>query len=126
METIEALFSVKHLLFVVAELIVALTTVCVFISKIKKKISEPITELKNEVSELRKELKDLKETEVKSLEKHEYDTWISMLRLIICTDEMPLSERIAAGNIYVNQEHKNGEVKCRYEQLLEQYKKEVL
>ena len=122
----ETLLSFKHLLLLGVELIAAFTTIWAFASKLKKKVTEPITALKDEVTELRKEIKELKEKDVKPLKKHEYDTWVSMLRLIICSDEMPISERLAAGEIYVNQEHLNGEVKCRYEKLREQYKDEVL
>ena len=100
-----------------AEIIAAITTIAVFAKKLSKKITQPLDDIKKEVLNLRQE--------VKTLKKHEYDTWIDQLRIIICSEEMPISERIAAGDIYVNQEHKNGAVKCRYEQLLKQYSEEV-
>jgi hypothetical protein len=40
------------------------------------------------------------------------------------TPEMPLSERIAAGDIYVNELHKNGGVKQKYNELLARFKEE--
>jgi hypothetical protein len=40
------------------------------------------------------------------------------------TPEMPLSERISAGDIYVNQLHGNGGVKQRYLELLQRFSKE--
>ena len=106
-----------QVVILVAEVITAVTTIIVFVAKLSKKVTQPLTDIKNEMLNLSKE--------VKTLKRHEYDTWIDQLRIIICSEEMPISERINAGDIYVNQEHKNGAVKCRYEQLLEQYKKEV-
>ena len=106
-----------QVVILIAEIVTAITTITVFLRKLTKKVTQPLTDIKNEVQNLREEVKILK--------KHEYDTWIDQLRIIICSEEMPISERLAAGDIYVNQELKNGAVKCRYEQLLKQYAKEV-
>jgi hypothetical protein len=40
------------------------------------------------------------------------------------TPEMPLSERIAAGDIYVNKLNGNGGVKKKYEELLNRFSEE--
>ena len=40
------------------------------------------------------------------------------------TPEMPLSERIAAGDVYVNKLHRNGGVKKKYEELLNRFSEE--
>lgn len=106
-----------QVVMLIGELFIMITTIAVTVKKISKKVTQPLTDIKNEVQNLREE--------VKTLKKHEYDTWIDQLRIIICSEEMPISERLAAGDIYVNQELKNGAVKCRYEQLLKQYAKEV-
>lgn len=48
---------------------------------------------------------------------------LNILRLTIMSSEMPLSERIAAGDIYVKNGG-NGAVHAKYEELLEEYKQE--
>ena len=39
---------------------------------------------------------------VKQKDKHDIEQYVQILRLVIMTPEMPLSERIAAGDTYVN------------------------
>ena len=51
---------------------------------------------------------------------HSLDNYLSIKRLTIMSHEMPLSERIAAGDKYINYGG-NGEVKHKYEELLEIY-----
>lgn len=55
---------------------------------------------------------------------HDIEQYTQILRLVIVTPEMPLSERIAAGDIYVNQLNKNGKVKQKYNELLNIYQNE--
>lgn len=61
---------------------------------------------------------------VKKKDKHDIDQYVQILRLVIMSPEMPLSERIAAGDTYVNELKKNGAVKQKYKELLERFKKE--
>lgn len=61
---------------------------------------------------------------IKKKDKHDETQYCDILRLIIMTPEMPLSERIAAGDIYVNQLHKNGGVKQKYLELLQRFSEE--
>ena len=51
---------------------------------------------------------------VEQKDKHDIEQYSQILRLVIMTPEMPLSERIAAGDIYVNELHRNGAVKQKY------------
>ena len=51
---------------------------------------------------------------VKQKDKHDIEQYVQILRLVIMTPEMPLSERISAGDIYVNELNKNGAVKQKY------------
>lgn len=51
------------------------------------------------------------------IEKHQTEDYIAMLRLTIMSEEMPLEERIAAGDKYIELGG-NGAVKHKYEQLL--------
>ena len=55
---------------------------------------------------------------------HSLDNYLSIKRLTIMSHEMPLSERIAAGEKYIKYGG-NGEVKHKYEELLEMLPKEV-
>ena len=59
-------------------------------------------------------------------DRHDIEHYKAILRLVIMTPEMPLSERIAAGDIYVNKLNGNGAVKQKYNELLgrlqEEYK----
>ncbi len=52
---------------------------------------------------------------------HSLDNYLSIKRLTIMSHEMPLSERITAGEKYIKYGG-NGEVKLKYNELLEIYK----
>lgn len=63
---------------------------------------------------------------VKQKDKHDIEQYVQILRLVIMTPEMPLTERIAAGDTYVNELHRNGAVKQKYNELLQKFKNEHL
>lgn len=63
---------------------------------------------------------------VKQKDKHDIEQYVQILRLVIMTPEMPLSERIAAGDTYVNKLDRNGAVKQKYNELLQRFKTEHL
>lgn len=63
---------------------------------------------------------------VKQKDKHDIEQYVQILRLVIMTPEMPLCERIAAGDTYVNELHRNGAVKQKYNELLQRFKTEHL
>lgn len=50
-------------------------------------------------------------------DKHDRENYLAILRLNIISEEMPLSERVAAGDKYIKL-NGNGEVKVKYEKLL--------
>lgn len=54
---------------------------------------------------------------VEEQSEHSLDNYLSIKRLTIMSHEMPLSERIAAGEKYIKYGG-NGEVKHKYEELL--------
>lgn len=54
---------------------------------------------------------------------HSLDNYLSIKRLTIMSHEMPLSERIAAGEKYIKYGG-NGEVKAKYNELMELLPKE--
>ena len=60
---------------------------------------------------------------VEETSEHELDNYLSIKRLTIMSHEMPLTERIAAGEKYIKYGG-NGEVKHKYEELLNQLPKE--
>lgn len=84
----------------IAEIIGAITVIIVAIRKIFK----PLKELLQKID---------------TLERHQRETYLTTLRLTICSEEIPLEERIAAGDKYVNSGG-NGAVKKKYESLIEQ------
>lgn len=55
---------------------------------------------------------------------HDIENYKAILRLTVMMPEMPLSERIEAGDIYVNQLHGNGGVKQKYKELLGKFAEE--
>lgn len=57
-------------------------------------------------------------------DKHDRENYKAILRLVIMTPEMPLSERIEAGDIYVNTLKGNGGVKQKYNELLARFAEE--
>ena len=63
---------------------------------------------------------------VKQKDKHDIEQYVQILRLVIMTPEMPLSERISAGDTYVNELRRNGAVKQKYNELLQRFKNEHL
>ncbi len=61
--------------------------------------------------------------QVDKIDRHETENYLSTLRLTICSEEIPLEERIAAGDKYIKLGG-NGAVKHKYEQLIEQLDKQ--
>lgn len=61
---------------------------------------------------------------IEKKDKHDVEQYKDILRIKIMMPEMPLSERIAAGDIYVNQLHENGGVKQKYLELLQKFSEE--
>jgi hypothetical protein len=62
------------------------------------------------------------EQKVDKLVEHDEDQYLSILRLTIMSEEMPISERIIAGDKYVKKGG-NGEVKKYYQKLLAEHTK---
>jgi D-alanyl-lipoteichoic acid acyltransferase DltB (MBOAT superfamily) len=62
------------------------------------------------------------EEKVDTLVEHDEDQYLSILRLTIMSEEMPISERIIAGAKYVKKGG-NGDVKKYYQKMLEEHTK---
>ena len=65
---------------------------------------------------IRKIIKPLKELlkKIDTIDRHQRENYLMTLRLTICSEEIPLEERLAAGDKYVNLGG-NGAVKHKYE-----------
>ena len=62
------------------------------------------------------------EEKVDRLVEHDEDQYLSILRLTIMSEEMPISERMIAGDKYVKKGG-NGDVKSYYKKLIEEHTK---
>ena len=75
------------------------------VTLLAKKVGKPIVELLHEI---------------KTLVDHDREQYIAILRLTIMSRDMPISERIIAGQKYIELGG-NGDVKKYYEQLLKEH-----
>lgn len=62
------------------------------------------------------------EERIKRLEGYTHNDYMSTLRLTVMSEEMPLEERLAAGEKYVR-EGGNGAIKAKYHILVEEYQR---
>lgn len=62
------------------------------------------------------------EEKVDMLVEHDRDQYLSILRLTIMSEEMPISERIIAGDKYIKRGG-NGDVKKYYQQMIAEHTK---
>ena len=69
----------------------------------------------------KKSIKNL-EAKVDKLVEHDKEQYLSLLRLTIMSDGMPISERIIAGDRYLKMGG-NGDVKIYYQQLIQDHTK---
>ena len=60
------------------------------------------------------------EQRIKRLESYTHNDYMSALRLTVMSEEMPIEERLAAGEKYV-QEGGNGAIKAKYQLLIREY-----
>lgn len=88
----------------IAAVCAAVTTVTAFFGKIFKMTSRTFEE-------------------VKKLKEHTLQNYMSTLRLTIISEEMPVEERLNAGEKYISLGG-NGAIKCRYQQLQKEYLKD--
>ena len=63
-------------------------------------------------------------TKIEAVEQHCLENYITDLKLIIMSEEMPLGERLRAGEKYVAL-GQNGEIKAKYKLLQQEYEKEA-
>ena len=96
----------------------AITTVGVFVVGIYKvmKVVSAMEEKLDDIPIIKQELNTLKE-DIKEVKDELEDNSIETCRLVITNEQMPLEERIKAGQKYVEKYHANGGVKLLYEEL---------
>lgn len=61
------------------------------------------------------------EKRIRRLEHNTHNDYMNTLRLTVMSEEMPMEERLAAGEKYV-QEGGNGAIKAKYQMLVEEYR----
>ena len=91
---------------IIADICQYLTIIVGFVAILKKAVA-PLKNINERISKL---------------EKYEHDNYMNTLRLTIMSDEMPLEERLNAGDKYV-QNGGNGAVKAQYRLLEDQYER---
>lgn len=60
---------------------------------------------------------------IETVEQHCFENYLTDLKLIIMSEEMPIGERLQAGEKYVSL-GQNGEIKAKYRVLLKEYEEE--
>ena len=79
-----------------------------------RKAIKPFTSAQKQISEI--------SSDVKTLIQHDRDQYLSILRLTLMSPEIPISERIIAGDKYLK-EGGNGDCKHYYFELLKEHTK---
>lgn len=103
--------QIYETLLLIAGVATALTTISVFIGKIVKKAKKCINFFKG------------LQTQIDTIEKHCKENYMRELQIIIMSEEMPIEERLRAGEEYVNNGG-NGAVKAKYRVILQRYEEE--
>lgn len=86
-----------------------------------RKALKPFTETKQQIIQTAEDVKQTKE-EVKKLREHDEDQYMALLRLTLMSPEIPISERIIAGDKYLKAGG-NGDCKHYYFDLLKEHTK---
>lgn len=89
---------------ILADICTYLTVIAGFIMAVLK-IARPLREI---------------EQRIKRLESYTHNDYMSTLRLTVMSEEMPMEERLAAGEKYVK-EGGNGAIKAKYHMLIKEY-----
>ena len=105
------MISVEDIWITLIESALTFAGVCVTVLVSNRKANAKQMEKVNEVAE-----------KVDTLVQHDKDQYLSILRLTIMSEEMPVSERIIAGDKYIKHGG-NGDVKKYYQKMLEEHTK---
>ncbi len=128
-----------EILLLLAGIAGAILTICKLAVPIIKRVKKCINffkDMKNEITQFKKDLKNLTkdlsdlhtktdyiQEKVEKVEEHTTENYMNELRIIIMSEEMPLGERLQAGEKYVAL-NGNGEIKQKYKHLMERYAEE--
>lgn len=102
--TAESSLNLADMIIKIAAVLAAVTTITAFFGKIFKMTSQTYEA-------------------VKKLREHTLENYMSTLRLTVISEEMPIEERLNAGEKYISLGG-NGAIKCRYQQLQKEYLKD--
>lgn len=120
--------QMRHFLVNFASIITAGGVICIFALKVGKKIlSEYLKPFSIKIDELEKaRIEQHKETkeELNKVKEELKKNSLNTLKNTICNENIPLSERVEAGEEYI-EKGGNGAVKVRFRQLEEKYNKEL-
>lgn len=100
----------------IASIALALTAIGSLTVAIIKFIYKPIHKILNELKTL--------VNKVETLGNHDHENYLSLLRLSLVSEEMPMSERLEAGRKYI-EAGGNGAAKALYKVLLEKYESDL-
>lgn len=95
-------------LLIIAGAVGAVSTIIAFVKKIVVKVKKCV------------DFFESLQEQIDTIEKHCRENYMRELQIIIMSEEMPLGERLKAGEEYVNGGG-NGEVKAKYRVLLQRY-----
>lgn len=80
-------------------------------------------EIKTDIKDLKREIKDIK-TDNKTIHSELLKNSLDTMKIAICSEELPLSERVSIGKDYIDKGG-NGAIKIKVHVLEDEYEKEL-
>lgn len=80
-------------------------------------------EIKTDIKDLKREIKDIK-TDNKAIHNELLKNSLDTMKIAICSEELPLSERVSIGKEYIDKGG-NGAIKIKVHVLEDEYEKEL-
>lgn len=80
-------------------------------------------EIKTDIKDLKREIKDIK-TDNKAIHSELLKNSLDTMKIAICSEELPLSERVSIGKEYIDKGG-NGAIKIKVHVLEDEYEKEL-
>ena len=132
--------QIYEILLIVAGALGAISSIILFGKKAVKIVKRCIsffTDMKKGIERLEKEQSNFKtsvdslntktdsmQKKVNTIERHTLENYMRELQIIVMSEEMPLGERLKAGEEYVGHGW-NGEIKAKYHVLQQKYEEEA-
>ena len=99
----------------ILQLVTIVGTIIGSVIGIVKKLAKPVVTIRNNLESL--------DEKIAKLERYSHRDYMRDLKLTIMSEEMPIEERLEAGERYLK-EGGNGPIKVKYHMLQEEYQKE--